>query len=126
MSRPARRSSPLFLIAVSLVLTGALVTGCAQKEGERCERNEDCEGELLCLNKTAAGGVCRPRGFQNPADAAAGGDTAPEEVAAETPLVEAATEAAPETAPDAATDAGADTVGTPDAGSDVRLDASAG
>jgi hypothetical protein len=120
MSRPPRRSSSLLLIVASLVFTGALsAVGCAQKEGERCERNEDCEGELECLEKTPTGGVCRPRDFRSPVDSAVP-DLPAAEVAVEAPPVDAAAETAIETAPESAPDI---TVDAPDDGGDApRLD----
>jgi len=36
----------LHLVALSTIL---VLTACAQKEGERCQQNDDCESQLVCV-----------------------------------------------------------------------------
>jgi hypothetical protein len=118
MSCPARRSSSLLLIVASLALAGALsAIGCAQKEGERCERDQDCEGDLQCDKE-----MCRPRGWSPTVDSGAAVDLPVAEAAAEIPAVDAPAEVPADTGPESVVEVNVD---APDAGGDVpRLDQS--
>jgi hypothetical protein len=55
MRRLAYVLVPLALLGVS----AGLIAGCKQKQGERCEINEDCDTGLVCNEGT---GVCQPAG----------------------------------------------------------------
>ncbi len=48
-----------FLIAPLLVSMSLFTTSCKQGEGEICQINDDCEGDLIC---NAATGRCQTRG----------------------------------------------------------------
>jgi hypothetical protein len=95
----------LLALACLPLLSVGLAPGCGQGEGDRCEIDDDCQGELVCdLSQGRADGVCRAQGGPRPPDASADrtptADTAP------------AADRAPDLAPDASTDRPAD--GTPD------------
>jgi hypothetical protein len=49
----------------SLLLVASLATGCKQGEGDRCQLDSDCEGDLVCCvdpSQVNQGGVCRQAG----------------------------------------------------------------
>ncbi|HTJ41402.1 MAG TPA: hypothetical protein VL463_04875 [Kofleriaceae bacterium] len=50
---------PLALLGVS----AGLIAGCKQKEGERCETNDDCDTGLVC---NEGNGVCQPANATGP------------------------------------------------------------
>jgi hypothetical protein len=44
----------------ALVLAlGSILTACAQKKGERCWENDDCNGSLVCCACGSAAGTCQ-------------------------------------------------------------------
>jgi hypothetical protein len=95
------------LLTAVLPLGLALLAGCKQGEGDRCEVNSDCESGLMCFMRGNAK-VCQSSGFVPTADASV--DSAP--AADSAPLPDAApgapdtadvAPAPPDLAPDAAT-----------------------
>src|SRR5688500_3332495 len=121
-----RLSGPAWLWAFALGVA-TLSAGCAQKEGERCEVNSDCEDGLQCTGGTGTDKTCtdpdKRMNMPPPMDAGAEmarPDAAAAEVSGEAPGVAAGPESAPaspDTQPDrmdAAPDAGA--VDSPGAG----------
>lgn len=59
----ARGAAP-FLACAVLVLTLLLLTGCKQKQGDRCQMTSDCDDELVCCvtpERAVLGGLCFPK-----------------------------------------------------------------
>ena len=54
-----RRLAYVLVPLAVLGLSAGLIAGCKQKEGERCEINDDCEAGLVC---NEGNGVCQPAG----------------------------------------------------------------
>jgi hypothetical protein len=119
------RSRARQLVAAAL-LSGALLTGCKQGVGERCEITSDCQSGLECSGTiTSAGSAVHNSVCKTPGSVS----TLPDAAAIDAPLrtADAAADAPADAAlPDAAVDRAADV--SPDVAADVAapLDATAG
>jgi hypothetical protein len=118
MRRP--RLGLLLALACLPLLSLGLAPGCGQGEGDRCEIDDDCKGELVCdLSQGRADGVCRTQGGPRPLDASVDRTPTPDTAAADR---------TPDLAPDASTDRAADVTPDtlPDAGDAASADRSNG
>jgi hypothetical protein len=107
-----------FFIGLALATTlGILGLGsCTQAEGERCQRDEDCESGLVCCKEALAeptsDGICRPEGAacaSTPTDG--GSDTTREDAGSEAEATaEAEAEATAEAEAEATAEAEAEAV----------------
>jgi hypothetical protein len=114
--------SPRPLVA-AVLLAGALLTGCKQGAGERCEVGNDCQSGLTCqkLNNSDVGQCKDPALVAPTADAAPMVDTR-----VQTPDAhDAASDPAPATPPEAGPEA-APADHPADAPADAALDAPSG
>jgi hypothetical protein len=113
--------SPRLLVA-AVLLAGALLTGCKQGAGERCEIGNDCESGLVCEKLTTATGEGQ---CKNPALITPVADAAPTVDARDAGTRDTATDLPADTAPEAGPEAAA--ADRPaDAPADASLDASSG
>jgi hypothetical protein len=110
---------PTRRIEVLAALAGLVfAAGCGQGEGDRCEIDDDCSGELVCvLDQQRTEGTCRPMGFTRQMDAAVRDANADTGFA---PSPDAAPDTSSDRQPDTQTDAAVD------AGSDAAPDGSGG
>jgi hypothetical protein len=106
-SRPSAVVAGLFAAGL------CLLAGCAQGEGDRCEVDSDCKGDLRCERTTGNDGVCRA-GASTPLIDASTADRAPSDVAATTDVASTADRAATDVSADVAVGADA-AVAAPDA-----------
>ncbi len=111
---PTRGIKVLPALALLAALGGL---GCGQGEGDRCEIDDDCSGELVCvLTQGRAEGTCRSQAGSRPVDAATP-DRLPTDLAPDRAL-DASPDLAPDASPDTTPDAGvAATDASPDAAS---------
>ena len=110
------RLAPLRAWATASLLVIALIPGCKQGEGDRCQLDSDCEDGLVCCVDPAhisEGGVCREKGKCDVPPVDSGSDTRPVEAGPDLPPPDKGTpdKGAPDTG---APDTGAPDKGTPD------------
>jgi hypothetical protein len=103
------------------VVAALLAIGCGQGEGDRCEIDDDCSGDLVCaLSPGRSDGVCRSQAGVRPVDGSTP-DRQPADAPADSSADRSADSQVDSRPPDASADGGLDgsTSAVPDSSAPV-------